>query len=93
MLRIEILPAGGKSCSLVQKRLLGNGVGTMTLNCVQHDHRIGEPCAYPASDQSLNMRLGCADPCSSLFRLSRSAAIWRRSSDTGYPSLQHDSAS
>ena len=55
MLDIEILPAGGKPRSLVQKRFLGNGVGSTTLNCVQHSDRIGEPCAYPASDQSLDM--------------------------------------
>ena len=54
-LRIEILPAGGKPRRLVQKRLLGNGVGAMTLNCIQHGDRISEPCAYPASDQSLDM--------------------------------------
>ena len=70
MLRIEILPVGGKSCSLVQKRLLGNAVGTMTLNCVQHDHRIGDTlaqgpprltCAYkwhtaPSGGSSLRQR-------------------------------------
>ncbi len=55
VLRIEILPAGGKPRRLVQKRLLGNGVGATTLNCVQHGDRISEPCAYPASDQSLDM--------------------------------------
>jgi hypothetical protein len=55
VLRIEILPAGGKPRSLVQKRLLGNGVRATTLNCIQHGDRISEPCAYPASNQSLDM--------------------------------------
>ena len=55
LLRIEILPAGGKPRRLVQKPLLGNGVGPTTLNCVQHGDRISEPCADPASDQSLDM--------------------------------------
>jgi hypothetical protein len=45
VLRIEILPAGGKLRSLVKKRLLGNGVGATTLNCVQDGNRISEPCA------------------------------------------------
>jgi hypothetical protein len=49
-LRIEILPAGGKQSSLVQKLLLGDGVGAMTPNCVQHGHRISEPGAYPVRD-------------------------------------------
>ena len=52
VLRIEILPAGGKPRSLVQKRLLGNGVGTTTLNCIQHGDRISEPCAYPAATRA-----------------------------------------
>ncbi len=55
VVRIEILPAGGKTRSLVQKRLLGNGVGATTLNCIQHGDRISEPCVYPAGDQSLDM--------------------------------------
>ena len=55
LLRIEILPTGGKPRCLVQKPLLGNGVGATTLNGVQHGNRIGEPCADPASDQSLDM--------------------------------------
>ena len=45
LLDIEILPAGGKPRGLVQKRFLGNGVGSTTLNCVQHGDRIGKPCA------------------------------------------------
>ena len=55
VLCIEIQPAGGKPSSLVQKRLLGNGVGATTLNCVEHGDRVSEPCAHPASDQSLKM--------------------------------------
>ena len=55
-LRIEILPGGGKPRRLVQKPLLGNGVGPMTLNCVQHGDRISEPTADTAGDQSLDMR-------------------------------------
>ena len=39
-----------------QKRLLGNGIGLMTLNCVQHGYGISEPPANPAPDQSLDMR-------------------------------------
>ena len=37
VLRIEILPAGGKPRSLVQKRLLADGIGAMTLNLVFAD--------------------------------------------------------
>jgi hypothetical protein len=55
VLRIEILPAGGKPRSLVKKRLLGNNVGATTLNCVQDGNRVSEPCADPASNQSLDM--------------------------------------
>ena len=55
LLRIELLPAGGKPRRLVQKPLLGNGVGPTTLNCVQHGDRISEPRADPARDQSLDM--------------------------------------
>ena len=55
LLRIEILPAGGKPRRLVQKRLLSNGIGPTTLDCVQHGDWIGEPCAYPARNQSFDM--------------------------------------
>ena len=78
VLRIEILPAGGKPRGLAQKRLLGNGVGATALNGVQHRDRISEPCVYPASNQSVNERPGCADPSWSPCRHFRSAAIWRR---------------
>ena len=56
LLRIELLPGAGKPSRLVQKTLLGNRVGPMALNCVQHGDRISEPRAYPARDQSLDMR-------------------------------------
>ena len=55
VLRIEILPAGGKPRSLVEKRLLCDGVRPTALDSVQHDDRISEPCAYPASNESLDM--------------------------------------
>src|SRR6516164_10903859 len=51
---VEILPSGRKPCSLVQKPLLGNRVGPTTLDRIQHCDRIAEPCAYPASNESLD---------------------------------------
>ena len=76
ILRIEILPAGGKPRSLVQKRLLGNGVGTTTLNCIQHGDRISEPRAYPVRNQSLDMSgWDALAPLRSPYRHFRSAAI------------------
>jgi hypothetical protein len=75
VLRVEILPAGGKPRSLVQKRLLGNGVGATTLDGVQNGNGIGEPCAYAVSDQSLNV--GGRDALTPLRRLNVSSGQQR----------------
>ena len=74
-LRIELLPVAGKPRSLNQKRLLGNGVGTTTLNRIQHGDGISEPGAYTASDQSLNISGRNALASSSPYRHFRSAGI------------------
>ena len=55
ILRTEIVPAGGKPRSLVQQLLLCNGVGVTALDGVEDGDRIGEPCAYTAGDQSLDV--------------------------------------
>src|SRR6516164_4862597 len=67
LLRIQILPGGGKPRSLVQQRLLGDGFRPNTLNCVQHGHGISEPSAYSVGYESLN--ISGRDALTSLGRL------------------------
>ena len=55
LIRIELLPGGGEPRSLVQKPLLGDRLGPMTLNCIQHGNGISDPRADPANNQSLDM--------------------------------------
>jgi hypothetical protein len=55
MLGVEILPTGRKPRRSVQKPLLGNGIGPMTLNRVQNGDWVGEPRADPGRNQGLDV--------------------------------------
>jgi hypothetical protein len=46
----HLLVVGEPAASRAAPSSLGNGVGSTTLDRVQHGDRIGEPCAYPASN-------------------------------------------